>query len=93
MALNRGFMGLQPCPVCHVPKDQLHDFGKSWALRNGLETQKIVAQSKTLGETEGEQLLKSNSLRPINVHQFLIEFTIFHPLLECIYECCIVRPS
>lgn len=93
MSLIRGFMGLRPCPVCHVPKDQLHDFGKSWARRTGLETQKIIAQSKVLNAAEGEQLLKSNGLRPIDVRQFLIEFTIFHPLLECIYECCMVRPS
>jgi hypothetical protein len=93
MGLNRGFMGLKPCPVCHVPKNQLHDFGKSWALRNGHETQKIIAESKTLKAAEGEQLLKSNGLRPIDVRQFSIKFTIFHPRLECIYECCIVRPS
>jgi hypothetical protein len=68
MGLNRGFMGLKPCPVCHVPKLQLHDFSKSWPLRTGLETQKIIAQSKTLKAGEGEQLLKSYSLRPIDVH-------------------------
>jgi hypothetical protein len=94
MALNRGFMGLQPCPVCHVPKNQLHDFGNSsWALRTGLETQKIIAESRALNAAAGEQLLKSNGLRPIDVCQFLTEFTIFHLLLECVYECCMVRPS
>jgi hypothetical protein len=67
MGLNRGFMGLQPCPVCHVPKTQLHDISKSWPLRTGLETQKIIAQSKTLKAGEGEQLLKSNGLRAIDV--------------------------
>jgi hypothetical protein len=93
MGLIRGYMGLQPCPVCHVPKSQLHDFAKSWPLRNGLETQKIIAESKTFKAAEREQLLKSYGLRPIDVRQFLIEFTIFHPLLECVYECCMVRPS
>jgi hypothetical protein len=76
MALTWGFMGLQPCPVCHVPKNQLHDFGKSWALRTGVETQKIIAESKALNAAEGEHLLKSNGLRPIDVRQFLIELTI-----------------
>lgn len=70
MALNRGFMGLQPCPVCHVPKTHLHDFGKSWPLRTGLETQKIIAESKELTAAAGEQLLKSNGLRQIDVRQF-----------------------
>ena len=70
MALNRGFMGLQPCPVCHVPKNELHDFGKSWPLRTGLETQKIIAESKALPAAAGEQLLKSNGLRSIDVRQF-----------------------
>ena len=70
MALNRGFMGLKPCPVCHVPKNELHDFGKSWPLRTGLETQNIIAESKALTSAAGEQLLKSNGLRPIDVRQF-----------------------
>ena len=70
MALNRGFMGLQPCPVCHVPKDELHDCGKSWPLRTGLEMQNIIAKSKALTAAAGEQLLKSNGLRPIDVRQF-----------------------
>jgi hypothetical protein len=70
MALNRGFMGLQPCPVCHVPKNELHDCGKSWPLRTGLETQNIIAESKALTAAAGEQLLKSNGLRPIDVRQF-----------------------
>jgi hypothetical protein len=94
MALIRGFNGLQPCPVCHVPKNQLHDFGQSWRPRTGLETQKIIADSKKLRAVAGEELLKSNGLRPIDVCQFLIEFTtILSPFLECIYERCIFRPS
>ena len=87
-------MGLMPCPVCHVPKNELHDFGKTWPLRNGLETQKIIAESKSLGATAGERLLSSKGLRAIDVCQsFDKALQIFHPLLECIYECCMVRPS
>ncbi len=69
MGLNRGFMGLKPCPICHVPKNQLHDCGRSWPLRTGLETQNIVAKSRALNEKDGEELLKANGLRPIDVRQ------------------------
>ena len=48
MGLNHGFMGLKPCPVCHVPKDQLHDCAESWPYRTGLETQKLVAEARVL---------------------------------------------
>jgi len=80
MGLNRGFMGLKPCPVCYVPKNQLHDFSKSWPLRNGHETQKIIAESKELNAAAGEELLKSHGIRPIDVSQFLVDITIFHLL-------------
>jgi hypothetical protein len=67
MGLNRGFMGLQPCPVCHVPKDQLHDCAKSWPCRTGLETQKLVAEARKLNAAQGEEILKANGIRPVDV--------------------------
>lgn len=67
MGLNRGINGLQPCPVCHAPKSELHDCGKVWPLRSGNETQEIIAKSRTLGAKKGEELLKANSLRAIEV--------------------------
>jgi hypothetical protein len=67
MGLNRGYMGLQPCPVCHVPEDQLHDCVKSWPRRTGPETQKIIADAKALNATQGEDLLKANGIRPVDV--------------------------
>jgi hypothetical protein len=70
MALNRGFMGLKPCPVCYVGKDDLHDCGRSWPLRDGLESQRIVEESRKIGVKRGENLLKAHGLRGIDVHHF-----------------------
>jgi len=67
MSLNRGFLGLQPCPICHVPKDQLHDCTKSWPRRTGSETQKLVADARALNATQGEELLKVNGIRLVDV--------------------------
>ena len=68
MSNTRGFGGLQPCPVCHVPKDELHDCGKDrWPLRTGIGTQKIFEDARKLGLVKGEELLKINGLRLIDV--------------------------
>jgi hypothetical protein len=67
VGLNRGFFGLQPCPVGHVPKNQLHDCAKSWPRRTGFETQKLIADARALNATQGEEILKANGIRPINV--------------------------
>ena len=71
MGLNRGFRGLKPCPICYVGKDELHDCGKSWPLRSGLETLRIIENSWKLGLTQGEDLLKAHGLRAIDVCHFL----------------------
>ena len=68
MSNTRGFGSLQPCPVCHVPKDELHDCGKArWPLRTGIGTQKIFEDARKLGLVKGEELLKINGLRLIDV--------------------------
>lgn len=67
MALTRGYKGLKPCPICYVGKDELHDCSGSWPLRNGLESQKIVEESRKIGLTRGEELLKAHGLRGIDV--------------------------
>jgi len=69
MANIRGFGGLQPCPICHVPKDELHDCGKArWPLQSGIGTQKILENARKLGAIKGEELLKQNGLRLIDVY-------------------------
>ena len=68
MAGIRGIGGLEPCPTCHVPHDELHDCSRArWPLRTGLETQKIVQHARKLKAGPAEKLLKANGLRPIDV--------------------------
>ena len=67
MGLNCGFMGLKPCPVCHVPKDQLHDCAESWPYCTGLETQKLVAEAQALNPAQGEEILTANGILPVDV--------------------------
>ena len=63
-----GVGSLEPCPICHVPKDKLHDCGKAqWPLRTGIETQRIIEQARKLRSGDAEELLKKNGLRPIDV--------------------------
>lgn len=65
----RGFGGLEICPTCHAPKDELHDCAKArWPLRTGPETEAILKLAEELGGGEGEALLKKNGLRPVKVH-------------------------
>ena len=70
MGLNRGYLGLQPCPVCHVPKDQLHDCTNCWQYRTGLETQKLIANARALNAKQGEEILKANGIRPVDVSYY-----------------------
>ena len=95
MGLNRGFMGLKPCPVCYVGKDELHDCGKSWPLRNGLETIKIIENSRKLGLAKGEDFLKAHGLRAIDVHHFysMFNWQNLMQILECIPERTAFRPT
>jgi len=72
MGLNRGFLGLQPCPVCHAQKDQLHDCANCWAYRTGLETQKLIADARALNAKRGEEILKANGIRPVDVSYFFL---------------------
>ena len=58
---------LSRCPVCHVPKDQLHDSAESWPYHTGLETQKLVAEAQALNAAKGEEILKANSIQPVDV--------------------------
>ena len=72
MGLNHGFLGLQPCPVCHAPKDQLHDCANYWSYRTGLETQKLIADAQALNAKQGEEILKANGIRPVDVSYFFL---------------------
>ena len=94
MAGTRGFGGLEPCPVCHVPHDKLHDCsGALWPLRTGIETQKILHHARKLKAGPAEKLLKKNGLRLIDVYSNINYLPPFNHNLECLYDCILLRPS
>lgn len=68
MALIRGGMGLFPCPVCLVPKDQLSEYSLKFTPRTGKDAQDVfnTAMSQKLIK-DREALLQSCSLRPVQV--------------------------
>lgn len=67
MALIRGVNGLCPCPVCLVPKDELHDPSREWQLRDMNETQELVKAAKAGKHIEWEPKLKEKGLRKLEV--------------------------
>ena len=73
MALIRGFMGKCPCPACLVPKDELLDATKVYALRTRCHTEATLteARNKRLRE-EMEMLLKEHGLRNVDVSYMII---------------------
>jgi hypothetical protein len=86
MAGIHGFGGLEPCPICHVPHNELCDCASArWPLRTGHETLNIVEQARKLKAADAEDLLKRNGLRLINVSTdyLLISMVInFYELLR-----------
>ena len=79
MSNTCGFKDLQPCPVCHVPKGELHDCGKArWPLQTGIGTQKIIEDAWKLGSVKGEELLKQNGLHPVDVRSDLYLISTLH---------------
>ena len=93
MAGIRGFGGLEPCPTCHVPHDELHDCGRArWPLRTGVETQATLELARKLKAGPAEKLLKKNGLRLIDVCSILIIFPWipFNHSLECFYDCMLL---
>lgn len=77
MALIRGFMGLCPCPICLCPKDELGNLDVRYRLRTAKETQTIIQEADEADTAgEAEQILKSQSLRNVDVCKMII-FYIF----------------
>jgi hypothetical protein len=79
--VNHGVGCKQPCPVCHVPDVELHDCRKArWPLRTGIEIQGIIDQAHQLSATEGEELLKANGLRPIELSNLCLILSLINVL-------------
>jgi hypothetical protein len=67
MGLNRGYKGLQPCPKCHVPSNELHNLRGSWPLRTSIETQQLIQIGRSMNASGREALLKANGIRDVDV--------------------------
>lgn len=67
MALIRGSKGHFPCPICLVPKLELGDLATRYALRTAKDTQNLVQAARGLTAAVGEDLLKTQSVRDVDV--------------------------
>ncbi|OCH90273.1 hypothetical protein OBBRIDRAFT_703411, partial [Obba rivulosa] len=47
MSLTRGVNGLQPCPKCHVSRDDLMEYGEVYAARSYTKTQSVLAKARS----------------------------------------------
>lgn len=68
MALNRGVKALKPCPICHVPHNQLSKIDQIARLRTSSESRMCYyLSSYTRTKKAQETRLKAMSLRPVVV--------------------------
>lgn len=84
MALIRGLMGLYPCPICLVPKDNQSDLSlaMTFALRTQSDSQDHVKDAlKSTTVEAAEAILKKRSLRPVKVFKFFLKITCSQDLL------------
>jgi hypothetical protein len=73
MTLIRGSGSARPCPTCLIPLDKLSDLSVVEAKRTTNSMKAILDQAKGLRLKEDQEtLLKSYSLRGIEVRQTLI---------------------
>ena len=70
MALTRGAKCKFPCPVCLVPREELHK-GAVYARRTTQTMKEVYNRAKDMSKAEEEQLLKSFGLRGIEVSGML----------------------
>ena len=71
MALTRGSNSNFPCPVCLVPKREMHK-GTVYTLRTTETMEKVCSQADMMDTVEEkEKLLKSYGLREIKVCRVL----------------------
>jgi hypothetical protein len=65
MALTCGVNGNFPCPVCLVPNTEQSNLDKTHPLRTAKDLKALVVRSLDLNAGNREQLLKTQSLRPV----------------------------
>lgn len=67
MSLIRGLGGHLPCPICHVPKEQLSDISGRWPLRDAVQTQNLLRDARALENPQRENILSLHGLHDIDV--------------------------
>lgn len=88
MALIRGSKGYCPCPICLVPKEELSNLTTRYALRNAKDTQQLVQEAHESTAAIGEESLKSQSIRDVNVFCKIQPMpTELHVLIALLSEC------
>jgi len=73
MALIRGLRSNCPCPICLVPADHLTDHVMDYP-RQTVEDAKAFLELYRQNRAAGETVLKEQSLRPIEVNDFIFSF-------------------
>ena len=76
MALIHGVQGNCPCPICLVPQQKQSDYLTLWPQRTMEKTQQLIEEAKELPKSQAENLLKSQSIRPLEVHYFFLYYPV-----------------
>jgi hypothetical protein len=76
MALIRGVQGDCPCPICLVPRQKQSDYLTLWPQRTMDETRQLVEAAKELPKGQAEDLLKSQSIRPLEVQYSFLYYPV-----------------
>lgn len=68
MSLIRGVMGKFPCPICLVPRAELHNLLETWPLRTRHDSVRLLRKARRkYTKAKREKKLKSQSLRDVEV--------------------------
>lgn len=68
MSLIRGVMGKFPCPICLVPRAELHNLLETWPLRTRHDSVCLLRKARRkYTKAKREKKLKSQSLRDVEV--------------------------
>lgn len=71
MCLLRGTRSKCPCPVCLAPLEELADLSKTFPARTADQAKDALACYQQ-NKSEGEAILKSLGLRPVEVNSSLL---------------------
>lgn len=95
MCLIRGTNSKFPCPICLAPLEELSELSKTFPTRTADQAKDALAHYRR-NNAEGEVILKSLGLRPVEVNSHLILATqvviSLKQTTECFPQGCTLRP-